>query len=140
MIFLFDYGVTRREYYAPDRQDGWLRCHYRHRAHNNPLIYPGIQDLTSWVDFSAVAEAAVDNGAEIAGFVSQTHFLINGGLQDELAGFTSLPLEEQLELSRQTKLLTLPGEMGENFKCIGLNRGDVAPPSAFHDSDRSHML
>jgi len=140
IIFLFDYGVTRREYYAPDRQDGWLRCHYRHRAHNNPLVYPGIQDLTSWVDFSAVAAAAIDSGAEIAGFVSQAHFLINGGLQDELAEFTSLPLEEQLELSRQTKLLTLPGEMGENFKCIGLSRGDVMPPSAFRASDRTHML
>ena len=140
MIFLFDYGVTSREYYAPDRQDGWLRCHYRQRAHNNPLIYPGIQDLTSWVDFSAVAAAAIDGGADIAGFVSQAHFLINGGLQDELAEFTSLPLVEQLELSRQTKLLTLPGEMGENFKCIGLSRGDIEPPSAFHDADRTHML
>jgi SAM-dependent MidA family methyltransferase len=140
IIFLFDYGVTRCEYYAPDRHDGWLRCHYRHRAHNNPLIYPGIQDLTSWVDFSAVAEAAVGNGADIAGFVSQAHFLISGGLQDELAEFTSLPLEEQLELSRQTKLLTLPGEMGENFKCIGLSRGDINPPSAFHDACRLHML
>ena len=140
MIFLFDYGVTRREYYAPDRQDGWLRCHYRHRAHNNPLIYPGIQDLTSWVDFSAAAAAAIDSGAEIAGFVSQAHFLINGGLQDELAEFPSLPLEEQLKLSQQTKLLTLPGEMGENFKCIGLSRGDIKPPSAFHDADRTHML
>jgi len=140
IIFLFDYGVTRCEYYAPDRHDGWLRCHYRHRAHNNPLIYPGIQDLTSWVDFSAVAEAAVGNGADIAGFVSQAHFLISGGLQDELAEFTSLPLEEQLELSRQTKLLTLPGEMGENFKCIGLSRGEIKPPSAFHDAYRLHML
>jgi len=61
-------------------------------------------------------------------------------LQEELADFTSLPLEEQLELSRQTKLLTLPGEMGEHFKCIGLSRGDIEPPSALHNSDRAHML
>jgi SAM-dependent MidA family methyltransferase len=140
LIFLFDYGVTCREYYAPDRREGWLRCHFRHHAHNNPLILPGIQDLTAWVDFSALADAAVDNGAEIAGFVSQAHFLIHGGLQEELAGFTSLPVEEQIELSRQTKLLTLPGEMGENFKCIGLSRGDITPPAAFCENDRTHML
>lgn len=140
LIFLFDYGVTCREYYAPDRSEGWIRCHFRHHAHNNPLILPGIQDLTAWVDFSALADAAVDNGAEIAGYVSQAYFLINGGLQEELADFTSLPVAEQLELSRQTKLLTLPGEMGENFKCIGLSRGDIAPPVAFHESDRTHML
>ena len=140
LIFLFDYGVTNREYYAPDRYEGWLRCHFRHHAHNNPLILPGIQDLTAWVDFSALADAAVDSGAAIAGFVSQAHFLINGGLPEELAGFTSLPVEEQLELSRQTKLLTLPGEMGEHFKCMALCRGDITPPAAFRESDRTHML
>ena len=140
LIFLFDYGVTRREYYAVDRHHGWLRCHFRHRAHDNPLIFPGIQDLTAWVDFSAVADAAVDSGAEIAGFVAQAQFLINGGLQEELDGFTSLPVAEQIELSRQTKLLTLPGEMGESFKCIGLIRGDIAPSAAFRESDRAHML
>jgi SAM-dependent MidA family methyltransferase len=139
-IFLFDYGITRREFYAPDRHEGWLRCHYRHRAHSDPLILPGIQDLTAWLDFSALAAAAVEGGAGIAGFVSQAHFLINGGLQEELADFTSLPVKEQLELSRQTKLLTLPGEMGENFKCIGLSRGDITAPVAFRESDRAHML
>ena len=140
LIFLFDYGVTCREYYAPDRAEGWIRCHFRHHAHSNPLILPGIQDLTAWVDFSALADAAVDSGAEIAGYVSQAHFLMNGGLQEELADFTSLAVAEQLELSRQTKLLTLPGEMGENFKCIGLSRGDIAPPAALRESDRTHML
>jgi SAM-dependent MidA family methyltransferase len=140
MIFLFDYGVSRREYYAPDRRDGWLRCHFRHHAHNNPFILPGIQDLTAWVDFSALADAAIDSGADIAGFVSQAHFLINGGLHEEFAGFTSRTQEEQLELSRQTKLLTLPGEMGENFKCIGISCGDIAPPAALLNSDRIHML
>ena len=140
IVFLFDYGLSRREYYAPDRRNGWLRCHFRHRAHNDPLILPGIQDLTAWVDFSALADAAAECGAGIAGFVSQANFLINGGLQEELAGFTSRPQDEQLELSRQTKLLTLPGEMGEYFKCIGISRGDTTPPSGLQNSDRAHML
>lgn len=140
LIFLFDYGVSCREYYAADRRDGWLRCHFRHRAHNDPLIHPGIQDLTAWVNFSALADAAVDSGAEIAGFVTQAHFLINGGLPEELSDFTSLAVAEQLELSRQIKLLTLPGEMGENLKCIGLSRGDIIPPAGLRESDRAHVL
>jgi len=139
-IFLFDYGVTRREYYAPDRHQGWLRCHFRHRVHNDPLILPGIQDLTAWVDFSAVAEAAQDAGLEIAGYVTQAHFMLHGGLDEELTDFTSLPQAQQLELSRQVKLLTLPGEMGESFKCIGLSRGDIELPGALQMSDRTHML
>lgn len=139
-IFLFDYGVTRREYYAPDRYQGWLRCHFRHRVHGDPLILPGIQDLTTWVDFSAVAQAAQASGLDVAGFVTQAHFMLHGGLDEELTDFTSLPTAQQLELSRQVKLLTLPGEMGESFKCIGLSRGDINLPPAFRMSDRTHRL
>ncbi len=140
IVFLFDYGVTRQEYYALERDQGWLRCHFRHHAHNEPLIYAGIQDITAWVDFSAVAEAAFEQGAEIAGFVTQALFLMNGGLENELAAFDSLTDVEQLELSRQIKLLTLPSEMGENFKCMGLCKGAVAVPDAFGFGDRAHNL
>jgi len=140
IVFLFDYGVSRREYYAPDRIDGWLRCHYRHRAHNNPLVLPGIQDITAWVDFTAVAEAATGAGADIAGYVNQAQFLMSGGLAAELQGMTKLPPERQLELSGQVKKLTLPGEMGENFKCLGISRGTISPPSAFSFADRTHTL
>ena len=139
-MFLFDYGLTRAEYYASDRSDGWLRCHFRHRVHNDPLIYPGIQDLSSWVDFTAVAEGATRAGMEIAGFVSQAHFLMNGGLQDELADFQRLPTATQLEISRQVKMLTLPTEMGEHFKCIGLAKNWNAAPESFSTFDRTHNL
>jgi SAM-dependent MidA family methyltransferase len=139
-IFLFDYGLPRHEYYAPDRSDGTLRCHYRHRAHSNPLILPGIQDITAWVDFTAIAEAATDAGLSVDGFVSQAHFLMSGGLEQELAHMVDLDIKEQLELSRQVKTLTLPGEMGETFKCIGLSRGKFAAPSGFAFADRTHIL
>jgi SAM-dependent MidA family methyltransferase len=140
VMFLFDYGVSRREYYAPDRTDGWLRCHYRHHAHNNPLIYPGIQDLTAWVDFSSLAGSAVKNGLEILGYQTQSQFLMGGGLTIEMAGFYELPIAEQLALSGQIKTLTLPGEMGENFKCIALGRGAISVPSAFQFADRTETL
>ena len=139
-VFLFDYGVSRSEYYADERSDGWLRCHFRHHAHDNPLILPGIQDLTSWVDFTAAAEAAVAAGLEVLGFSTQAQFLIGGGLEQELADFAELPIDVQLKLSGQVKLLTLPGEMGENFKCLGLGRGDIIAPAAFNSADRTMSL
>ena len=139
-VFLFDYGVTCREYYAAERKQGWLRCHFRHRAHNDPLILPGIQDITSWIDFSAAAAAASDEGLAIAGFIAQAQFLMHGGLAQELEDFAELPADDQLELSRQTKLLTLPTEMGENFKCLGLSRGDVTSPAAFLEADQAMRL
>ncbi|MCP4999677.1 MAG: SAM-dependent methyltransferase, partial [Hyphomicrobiales bacterium] len=138
--FVFDYGVSRREYYARDRTDGWLRCHFRHHAHNNPLILPGIQDLTAWVDFTAIASAALAGGLDILGYQTQSHFLMGGGLEIEMQGFAELPVAKQLELSGQIKTLTLPGEMGENFKCMALGRGEIGTPSAFHFADRTQTL
>jgi SAM-dependent MidA family methyltransferase len=140
IAFLFDYGVSRSEYYAHDRDDGWLRCHFRHHAHSNPLILPGIQDVTAWVDFSAVADAAAANGLRVDGYVSQAHFLINAGLTDELAEFAELEPAAQLQLSAEVKLLTLPGEMGENFKCLGISRGLEARPAGLATMDRTITL
>jgi SAM-dependent MidA family methyltransferase len=140
IAFLFDYGVSRREYYAADRSDGWLRCHFRHHAHNDPLILPGIQDLTAWVDFTRVAAAAVTAGFEIAGYSAQAQFLMSGGLEAEMRDFAALPLTAQLELSQQIKTLTLPGAMGEHFKCMALRKGSCSAPSAFTLADRTHTL
>jgi SAM-dependent MidA family methyltransferase len=140
LVLLFDYGVSRQEYYAADRNEGWLRCHFRHRAHSDPLILPGVQDLTAWVDFSAVAAAAADDGLEVLGYVGQGQFLLSGGIDAELRDFARMPLESQLQTSAQVKMLTLPGEMGENVKCICLARGDISRPAAFESADRTHTL
>lgn len=140
VALLFDYGVSRREYYAPDRDEGWLRCHFRHRVHSDPLILVGVQDLTAWVDFSAIATAAGNRNLDIQGYVSQAQFLLAGGLNEEMQQFANLSPGSQLELSKQIKMLTLPGEMGENVKCIGLSRGDVPRIDAFSSADRTHTL
>lgn len=140
VAFLFDYGVSRREYYSAERSEGWLRCHFRHHAHNDPLVQPGIQDLTAWVDFTSVAEAAVMAGFEICGYSAQAQFLMAGGLDAEMQGFGEMTLERQLELSGQVKTLTLPGEMGEHFKCMALQKGATVTPSGFGLADRTHTL
>jgi len=140
VALLFDYGVSRAEYYGAERSGGWLRCHFRHHAHNDPLVRVGIQDLTAWVDFTAVAQAALASGLEVVGYSAQAPFLIGGGLDAEMQGFAELPTESQLKLSGQVKTLTLPGEMGEHFKCMALRRGNVAIPSGFGLADRTHTL
>ena len=140
VAFLFDYGVSRREYFARERDSGWLRCHFRHRAHNNPLILPGIQDLTAWVDFTSVARAAAAQGFDVAGYAPQAQFLMGGGLEAEMRDFEKLDTAEQLALSQEVKKLTLPGEMGERFKCIALRKGSIETPSAFSIADRTHTL
>ncbi|MGH8221848.1 MAG: class I SAM-dependent methyltransferase [Woeseiaceae bacterium] len=140
LALLFDYGVSRREYYAAGKNGGWLRCHFRHRVHDDPLILAGIQDLSAWVDFTAVAGAAIDHGLDVAGYASQAGFLMHGGLENALAEAGAGLSAEHLELSRQVKLLTLPGEMGENFKCMGLRKGSARAPAVLVACDRAHTL
>lgn len=137
MLFV-DYGYPRREFYLPERRDGTLVCHYRHRAHADPFFLPGLQDLTAFVDFTAVAEAGQHAGFELAGFASQAAFLLNNGLQDRLEVDDEDPLAQHRR-RLEAKRLTLPGEMGERFKAIGLQRGiDASDQFAF--GDQSHRL
>jgi SAM-dependent MidA family methyltransferase len=140
VVLLIDYGVSRRQFYAVDRGTGWLRCHFRHRAHDDPLILPGIQDITSWVDFTAIAEAGVSAGMALIGYTSQANFLLHGGLDIELAHFANLPMEQQVSLSGQVKQLTLPAEMGENFKFMGLGRGETTTIPALCATNLAHQL
>jgi len=119
-----DYGYPRADYYAPARTQGTLRCHYRHRAHDDPLILPGIQDITAWVDFDALAQAAADCGFRSEALTSQAHFLIEHSLQDVFAeAYAAAPGEAvRYQLAQEVKRLTLPGAMGENFRVLRLDR------------------
>lgn len=119
-----DYGHTRVDYYAPQRRDGTLRCHYRHRVHNDPLSLTGLQDITSWVDFDALGEAALACGWHVASFSSQAEFLIANGLDAVFAhAYDTAPDETACyRLAQEIKRLTLPGEMGDAFRVMTLQR------------------
>jgi SAM-dependent MidA family methyltransferase len=122
-VLLFDYGYERDQYYHPQRSDGTLSCHYRHRVHFDPLIYPGLQDITAFVDFDAAADAAEAAGFEIRGLVDQRHFLFANGLLELVERQTEDVGDlERLALAQQVKTLTLPEEMGEKFKLLALTR------------------
>ncbi|MCP4042596.1 MAG: SAM-dependent methyltransferase [Gammaproteobacteria bacterium] len=139
-LLIIDYGFPRREFYHPQRSGGTLMCHYRHRAHPNPLILCGLQDITAHVDFSAIADAGRAVGLELAGFTSQAHFLLANGLIDGLDEEQAQPTPEYLKLASQVKRLTMPGEMGELFKVLALTRGVDRPLNGFQLQDRSWSL
>ncbi|HET9694790.1 MAG TPA: SAM-dependent methyltransferase [Steroidobacteraceae bacterium] len=140
VLLFVDYGLPRREYYAAERTRGTLLCHFRHRFHEDPLARVGLQDITAWVDFTAVAEAAQATGLEVAGYATQAHFLIGCGLEQFVAHVAGLDLVERVNLSRQAMVLTLPGEMGERFKAIALARGYGAPLRGFAVRDLRRLL
>lgn len=133
LVLFIDYGYTRREYFLAERNQGTLVCHYRHRAHADPFLWPGLNDISSFVDFTAVAEAGVAAGLELAGFCSQASFLLGNGLEQELAA-PAADEREQRARNEEARKLVLPGEMGERFRVIGLERGvDASALFAFGD-------
>ena len=140
LALVIDYGFPAREYYLPERSQGTLRCHYQHRAHNDPLILPGIQDVTCHVNFSALAEAGRTAGFDVLGYTSQESYLLALGLLD-LA--TPQPDDdEKLMLARaaEVKQLILPSQMGEAFKVMALGKNIEQALAGFKLRDRSSSL
>ncbi len=140
VLLFIDYGFGAREYYHPQRSQGTLMCHYRHYAHDDPFFLPGLQDITAHVDFTAVAERAMDSGAHLLGYTSQAHFLINCGITELLSATSPENLRDYQPLSAQLQKLTSPAEMGELFKVIALGKGMDAPLRGFASGDKSRFL
>lgn len=138
MLFI-DYGYPRAEYYHPQRTSGTLVCHYRHRMHDDPFLYPGLQDISASVDFTRVAETAVAAGLDVAGFTSQAHFLLGCGLETLLTEVDSNS-RDYLRLTSEVKKLTLPSEMGERFKVMALTRDYTGALRGFEQFDFRHRL
>ena len=122
-VYIIDYGYPRSEYYSEERHMGSFLGYYRHRSVDAPLWYPGLQDLTAFVDFTEIAEAAIENGFDVDGFTSQGNFLLNSGLTDIVEKTQSESEIQRIQILQQMKTLSLPGEMGERFKVIGLSKG-----------------
>lgn len=137
VMFIIDYGFPQHEYYHPDRHQGTLMCHYRHRAHTNPLIHIGEQDITAHVDFTQVAEAAVKAGFRVSGFGSQASFLLANGL---LSLLEEVPDDQMLQQKQAVKTLVQPSDMGELFKVIALTKHWDDALRGFQIQDRRASL
>jgi len=138
-ILFIDYGFPAHEYYHPQRNSGTLMCHYRHHAHADPLCLVGLQDLTTHVDFSAVASAGAAAGLDVLGYTNQAQFLINCGITDILGEVSAENVRDYAPLASQAQKLLSPAEMGELFKVIALGKG-MPPLLGFKSGDKSHTL
>ncbi|MGF6965492.1 SAM-dependent MidA family methyltransferase [Paraburkholderia sp. WC7.3g] len=139
-ILLIDYGFPRHEYYHGQRAQGTLMCHYRHRAHGDPFLYPGLQDITAHVEFTGIAEAGVETGADLLGFTSQARFLLNAGVTEALGEIDPADPARFLPAANAVQKLLSEAEMGELFKVIAFSRGLDDTLRAFSSGDRSHTL
>ncbi len=140
VILLIDYGFGRTEYYHPQRNQGTLMCHYRHYAHDDPFYLPGLQDITSHVDFSAITEASENTGLLLAGYTTQAHFLINCDITEILAQTSVEDMNNYLPQANQLQKLISPSEMGELFKVIAFAKDFPESLIGFRNGDMSRML
>ena len=139
-VLWFDYGLPRRQYYLPERHEGTLTCHFRHSAHGDVLLYPGLQDITAWVDFTLLAEASREAGFELAGFTTQAHFLAGTGIAEEMQAAAAGDASAFARFAGQARRLMLPGEMGESFKAMAWQRGIDCELRGFALQDLRHSL
>ncbi|UJP03026.1 MAG: SAM-dependent methyltransferase, partial [Nitrosomonas sp.] len=140
VILLIDYGFGRSEYYHPQRNQGTLMCHYRHHTHDDPFYLPGLQDITSHIDFSAITQAGQSGGLVLLGYTTQAYFLLNCGITGILAQTSAEDTSHYLPQSGQVQKLVSPAEMGELFKVIAFGKNFFEPLSGFNTGDMSRLL
>jgi SAM-dependent MidA family methyltransferase len=139
-LLLVDYGYPRAEYYLPSRSNGTLLCYYRHHAHADPFLWPGLNDITAFVDFTTVAEAAFEAGLDVLGYTSQAAFLFNCGILESLARRGPETSADYIRAARAVQRLTTPQEMGELFKVLALGKEMDEPLIGFVRGSRLHAL
>ena len=117
LMLWLDYGFERADYYHPTRREGTLRTFSKHRAGEDPLVFPGELDITAHVDFTAVEEAAQALGWQ------KTIFRNQGAWLTEIARDWLLEMEGQprpAEL-RQFQTLTHPAQLGGSFHVLEIS-------------------
>jgi len=139
IILVCDYGYPRHEYFHPARRSGTLKCHYRHRVHDDPFFLPGLQDITAAVDFTALADVASACGLTVAGYTTQAHFLLACGIEQALACGSGDALPNY-RLAQEAKLLLLPGGMGQTCKVMALATRAWAPLRGFVRDERQRLM
>jgi len=139
-VLFIDYGFPAREYYHPQRSTGTLVCHYRHRVHDDPFLYPGLCDITAHVDFSAMAAAGLHCGLQLAGFCAQAPFLISCGILEALQAVGAPDSLAYMKAASQVQTLLSPAEMGELFKVLALSRSPSIAWPGFALADQRHRL
>ncbi|MCD6046896.1 MAG: uncharacterized protein K0S08_543 [Gammaproteobacteria bacterium] len=140
ILLFIDYGFPAREYYHPDRDTGTLMCHYQHHAHPNPYFWPGLQDITSHVDFTALAKCGIENGLTLETFMTQGALLMHGGIMELAQAFLTQEKSSLLTANAVRKLVS-PEEMGELFKAILFSKNlHIALPQQLEDADCRHRL
>lgn len=123
-LIAIDYGYTREEQRA-GRHLGTVMAYRQHSASANPFEAPGDQDITTHVNFTALAAAAEAEGMATYKLRTQSQFLLGIGENNQFADAfeeCSLP-QEKAKVALQLKHLVTPAGVGETFHVMVASKG-----------------
>ena len=121
IIFAIDYGYNSQEYFLTDRNEGTLVCIHNHQSNFDPMINIGMQDISSFVNFSHLSNICSSLDINIDGYLTQSHFLMNLGILD-LFQSKNISDSEKLDELNRLKNILLPNTMGEIFKVLVMKK------------------
>jgi SAM-dependent MidA family methyltransferase len=133
LVLVIDYGHPAPVLYDPARVGGSLRAYAGQRAHADPFVAIGRQDLTAHVDLTALEALARAVGLDVLGQVSQAELLVGCGLEELLDRIRSNPattMEEWLAARSAIARLLDPAALG-GFPAVLLGRGLNPEPPLF---------
>ena len=130
LVLVIDYGHRAADLYDPARTGGSLRAYVGQRAHADPFVAIGRQDLTAHVDLTALEAAAGRQSFDVLGEVSQAELLLGCGLEELVDRIRSDPattLETWLATRSAVARLLDPAALG-GFRAVLLGRGLATEP------------
>ena len=140
VVLWLDYGLPRSHYYLPERHEGTMLAHFRQRAFDDVLAIPGLQDITAWVDFTALATSGDAAGFDVMGFTTQALFLSALGIEQEMQLLSNGDAAAYARFAGQARKLLMPGEMGERFKAMAWARNVELELRGFSIRNLLHSL
>lgn len=120
-VITIDYGFSGGEFYSSKRSSGTLVCYKGHEVNNSPYSDIGMQDITSHVNFSALANWGKKFGLGNNGFTTQANFLRSLGLMNYLRELEIERGKNNEEIISQINKLLM--DMGIKFKVLIQQKG-----------------
>ena len=125
-------GALIIDYGPPVSRAGNSLQALRRSRHHHVLDAPGTCDITSHVDFAAVAGAVADAGARVYGPMAQGDFLSAlGARQRRDRLMADKPQEVQLRIAAAVQRLLNPDDMGAFYKALAIMPPGAPPPPPF---------
>ena len=115
---MIDYGMDGVSLLHPARTAGTLRCYRQHRSDSHPLDFPGEQDLTADVNFTAFEAAAVKLDLKVHSALNQSRYLTHCGS----SWLMNHPTPAEVS---QFQTLIHPSQFGNRFYALELTKGST---------------